>query len=127
MHAYLSHTHTHTHILNSRFRCTHAHLTHTHAPEVDEAGRDGGVADPSAEGKSLHAYLSHARTLNRKKLQMHAYLTHTHAPEVDEAGRGGGMADPSAGPQIRTVPSSDADASMLGSFGFQCTQFTVRL
>ena len=29
------------------------------------------------------------------------------------------------GPHIRTVPSSEALASMLGSFGFQWTQFTV--
>ena len=33
----------------------------------------------------------------------------------------------SIGPQTRTVPSSDADASMLGNFGFQWTQFTVLL
>lgn len=31
------------------------------------------------------------------------------------------------GPQILTVPSSDALASMPGTLGFQWTQFTVRL
>ena len=33
----------------------------------------------------------------------------------------------SMGPQTRTVPSSDADASMLGNLGFQWTQLTVLL
>lgn len=31
----------------------------------------------------------------------------------------------STGPHIRTVPSSLADASIVGSFEFQLTQFTV--